>query len=119
AYFPKADRSLEAGEVFSAFLAQFYDDKPAPRCIFVSHDFEERELLAAASARSSLPTRSPTRAKLWAVNLRTRRRNRSCSKHWRRHSRCRACRAESRSMTTATSPELTPPARWSWPARKA
>src|SRR4029079_13051083 len=50
AYFPKADRSLEAGEVFSAFLAQFYDDKPAPRCIFVSHDFEERQLLASALA---------------------------------------------------------------------
>src|SRR5690242_7943348 len=50
AYFPKADRSLEAGEVLSAFLAQFYDDKPAPRCIFVSHDFEERALLASALA---------------------------------------------------------------------
>ena len=48
AYFPKADRSLDAGEVLSAFAAQFYDDKPAPRCILVSHDFEERELLAAA-----------------------------------------------------------------------
>src|SRR5690348_12750230 len=50
AYFPKADRSLEAGEVLSAFLAQFYDDKPAPRCIFVSHDFAERQLLASALA---------------------------------------------------------------------
>jgi excinuclease ABC subunit C len=50
AYFPKADRSLEAGEVLSAFLAQFYDDKPAPRCILVSHEFEERELLGSALA---------------------------------------------------------------------
>src|SRR5689334_9245499 len=64
AYFPKADRSLEAGEVLSAFLAQFYDDKPAPRCIFVSHDFEERALLASALATKvghkvdvSVPTR--------------------------------------------------------------
>ena len=31
AYFPKADRALGAGEVLSAFLAQFYDDKPPPR----------------------------------------------------------------------------------------
>ena len=31
AYFPKADRALTAGEVLSAFLAQFYDDKPPPR----------------------------------------------------------------------------------------
>src|SRR3974390_934112 len=48
AYFPKADRALGAGEVLSAFLAQFYDDKPPPRYILVSHDFEERALLADA-----------------------------------------------------------------------
>src|SRR6186997_1224476 len=30
AYFPKADRSLAPGDVLSAFLAQFYDDKPVP-----------------------------------------------------------------------------------------
>jgi excinuclease ABC subunit C len=48
AYFPKADRALGAGEVLSAFLAQFYDDKPPPRLVLVSHDFEERELLADA-----------------------------------------------------------------------
>jgi excinuclease ABC subunit C len=48
AYFPKADRALGAGEVLSAFLAQFYDDKPPPRLVIVSHDFEERELLAEA-----------------------------------------------------------------------
>ncbi|MGI8527767.1 MAG: excinuclease ABC subunit UvrC, partial [Pseudolabrys sp.] len=48
AYFPKADRALPAGEVLSAFIAQFYDDKPPPRLILGSHDFEERELLAEA-----------------------------------------------------------------------
>jgi len=48
AYFPKADRALEAGEVLSAFMAQFYDDKPPPRLILVSHDFKERALLAEA-----------------------------------------------------------------------
>jgi len=48
AYFPKADRALGAGEVLGAFLAQFYDDKPPPRYILVSHDFEERTLLADA-----------------------------------------------------------------------
>ena len=48
AYFPKADRSLSAGEVLGAFLAQFYDDKPSPRAIFISHDIEERALLAEA-----------------------------------------------------------------------
>jgi excinuclease ABC subunit C len=50
AYFPKADRALGPGEVLSAFLAQFYDDKPPPRLILVSHDFEERALLAQALA---------------------------------------------------------------------
>jgi excinuclease ABC subunit C len=64
AYFPKADRAISASEVLGAFLAQFYDDKPPPRCIFVSHDFEERDLLAKAlTAKSgrkvevSVPTR--------------------------------------------------------------
>lgn len=48
AYFPKADRTLEPGEVLGAFLAQFYDDKPAPSSILLSHDIPERELLAEA-----------------------------------------------------------------------
>ncbi|MBV8243963.1 MAG: excinuclease ABC subunit UvrC [Hyphomicrobiales bacterium] len=48
AYFPKADRSLSAGEVLGAFLAQFYDDKPSPRAIFISHEIDERALLAEA-----------------------------------------------------------------------
>ncbi|MBX9846510.1 MAG: excinuclease ABC subunit UvrC [Xanthobacteraceae bacterium] len=48
AYFPKADRTLGPGEVLGAFLAQFYDDKPAPALILLSHDIPERELLAEA-----------------------------------------------------------------------
>src|SRR5262245_4078781 len=48
AYFPKADRTLDAGEVLGAFLAQFYDDKPPPRLVLVSHAFAECELLAQA-----------------------------------------------------------------------
>jgi excinuclease ABC subunit C len=53
AYFPKADRALGAGEVLSAFLAQFYDDKPPPRLVLASHAFEERALLAAALTTKS------------------------------------------------------------------
>jgi excinuclease ABC subunit C len=53
AYFPKADRALAAGEVLSTFLAQFYDDKPPPRLALVSHEFEERALLAAALTTKS------------------------------------------------------------------
>ena len=48
AYFPRADRSLGVEEVLEAFIAQFYDDKPVARCIFLSHDLAERELLAEA-----------------------------------------------------------------------
>lgn len=48
AYFPKADPALEPGEVLGSFLAQFYDDKPAPRCILLSRAVDEQELLAEA-----------------------------------------------------------------------
>ena len=48
AYFPKADRAIGADEVLGAFLAQFYDDKPPPRLVLVSHEFEERALLSEA-----------------------------------------------------------------------
>jgi excinuclease ABC subunit C len=48
AYFPKADRSLSPEEVLSAFLAQFYDDRPPPRLILLSHQIADRELLAEA-----------------------------------------------------------------------
>ena len=53
AYFPKADRSIGPAEVLGAFLAQFYDDKPPPRLILVSHEFDERALLAQALTAKS------------------------------------------------------------------
>ena len=48
AYFPKADKSLGSDEVLAAFLAQFYDDKPPPRLILISHKIDDQALLAAA-----------------------------------------------------------------------
>src|SRR5437763_984497 len=48
AYFPKADRTLGPGEVLGAFLAQFYDDKPCPSLILLSHDVPECHLHAEA-----------------------------------------------------------------------
>jgi excinuclease ABC subunit C len=48
AQFPRADKSLGEGEVLESFLAQFYDDKPPPRLVLLSHEIEERALLAAA-----------------------------------------------------------------------
>ena len=48
AYFPKADRSMSPDEVLASFIGQFYDDKPAPKAVLVSHAIEDAELLAAA-----------------------------------------------------------------------
>ncbi|MBO6757450.1 MAG: excinuclease ABC subunit UvrC [Roseibium sp.] len=48
AYFPKADKSLDEATILESFLAQFYDDKPAPRQILLSHAIAERDLLAEA-----------------------------------------------------------------------
>ncbi|KQO95288.1 excinuclease ABC subunit UvrC [Methylorubrum extorquens] len=48
AYFPKADRSMSADEVLASFISQFYDDKPAPKLVLVSHTIEDAELVAAA-----------------------------------------------------------------------
>ncbi len=48
AYFPKADPALEASEVLGSFLAQFYDDKPTPRVILLSHAVDEQDLLGEA-----------------------------------------------------------------------
>ncbi|MHA1158230.1 MAG: excinuclease ABC subunit UvrC [Alphaproteobacteria bacterium] len=48
AYFPRAEASLEPAEVLGTFLAQFYDDKPPPKLLLLSHDFPERGLLSAA-----------------------------------------------------------------------
>ena len=48
AFFPRADRSAEAAEILASFLAQFYDGKPVPALILLSHDVDERELLEEA-----------------------------------------------------------------------
>ena len=53
AYFPKADPSLEPGEVLGAFIGQFYDGKPVPRLVLLSHDIEERDLLSEALTASA------------------------------------------------------------------
>src|SRR6476660_6476767 len=48
AYFPRAEKSFTPAEVLASFLAQFYDDKPPPKLILLSHDIEECQLLADA-----------------------------------------------------------------------
>jgi excinuclease ABC subunit C len=48
AYFPRAEKSFTPEEVLASFLAQFYDDKPPPKLVLLSHTIEERELMASA-----------------------------------------------------------------------
>jgi excinuclease ABC subunit C len=64
AYYPKADRSLNVEEVLDSFIAQFYDDKPVPRLILISHEIANRELLAEAlttKAERKVEIRVPSR----------------------------------------------------------
>jgi excinuclease ABC subunit C len=61
AYFPKADKSMSREEVLGSFLAQFYDDKPAPRLVLLSHEIEDAELMAAA-----LSTKTDTKVEIHA-----------------------------------------------------
>jgi excinuclease ABC subunit C len=64
AYFPRADRSLNVEDVLDSFVAQFYDDKPVPRLILLSHDIPNRALLAEAlstKAEHKIEIRVPAR----------------------------------------------------------
>ena len=47
-YFPRHPRELSTAEVLEAFVAQFYDERPAPRAIFLSEDIANRELIEEA-----------------------------------------------------------------------
>jgi excinuclease ABC subunit C len=50
AYFPRADKTATEQEIIAAFLGQFYDDKPFPALILLSHEPDERELMEEAFA---------------------------------------------------------------------
>jgi excinuclease ABC subunit C len=64
AYFPRADRSIGVEDVLESFIAQFYDDKPVPRLILLSHELPNQELLADALSTKvdrKVETRVPQR----------------------------------------------------------
>ena len=48
AYFPKHDRSLEQADVLTAFISQFYENKPPPKLILLSDALPEATLIADA-----------------------------------------------------------------------
>jgi excinuclease ABC subunit C len=55
-FYPRTGSGAEEGEILEAFLAQFYDSKPPPRQILLSHPVENedlvRELLSARAGRN-------------------------------------------------------------------
>ncbi|MEA2755978.1 MAG: excinuclease subunit, partial [Aliidongia sp.] len=53
AYFPGHDRQLDAAEVLSGFVGQFYDGKPIPPLLLLSQEPAEAELLAEALSTAS------------------------------------------------------------------
>ena len=48
AFFPLHTSSEEPSKVLTAFIGQFYDDKPAPPILLVNHQLQEVELIAEA-----------------------------------------------------------------------
>lgn len=48
AYYPRHDKSQDCAEVLEAFVAQFYDNKPAPKLILLNQKIKNRSLLAEA-----------------------------------------------------------------------
>ena len=48
AYFPRTDKSTGEAEILAAVLGQFYDDRPVPKLILLSHDIVEQDLYAEA-----------------------------------------------------------------------
>ncbi|HEX8234057.1 MAG TPA: excinuclease ABC subunit UvrC [Caulobacteraceae bacterium] len=48
AYFPRVDRADTDPEILDAFLGQFYEDKPVPRLLLLSHEVPNQALLAEA-----------------------------------------------------------------------
>ncbi len=53
AYFPSHGKELDEAAVLAAFIGQFYEARPAPKLILVSHELPENDLLESALALSS------------------------------------------------------------------
>ena len=52
AYFPRHDRQLAVEDVLTAFVGQFYDNKPKPPLVLLSHPLVEQELVEEALSLS-------------------------------------------------------------------
>ena len=63
-WYPKHDRDDTPEQVLTAFLAQFYDDKPVPKLILLNAEIEEAELMTEAlelKAEHKVEIRTPQR----------------------------------------------------------
>ncbi|WP_323022019.1 excinuclease ABC subunit UvrC [Pararhodobacter sp.] len=63
-FYPRTGSGAEEGEILEAFLAQFYDDKPPPRQILLSHPIDNEDLiheLLSARAGRNVELRVPLR----------------------------------------------------------
>ena len=47
-YFPSHDKHIEASRVLASFIGQFYAEKPVPAMVLLSHEPDERDLIAEA-----------------------------------------------------------------------
>ncbi|PCD76057.1 excinuclease ABC subunit UvrC [Pseudothioclava arenosa] len=52
-FYPRTGAGAEEAEVLEAFLAQFYDQKPPPRLILLSHPVENTDLLVDALSQKA------------------------------------------------------------------
>jgi excinuclease ABC subunit C len=50
AYFPRHEKTLGVEEVLGAFIGQFYENKPPPSLVLLSHSVPEQRLIAEALA---------------------------------------------------------------------
>jgi excinuclease ABC subunit C len=67
AYFPSHGKELDEAEVLAAFIGQFYESRPAPKLILVSHELPEADVLESAltlSAGHKVEIRNPKRGEL-------------------------------------------------------
>ncbi|MBT5384292.1 MAG: excinuclease ABC subunit UvrC, partial [Kordiimonadaceae bacterium] len=64
AYFPRHDKDQHVDEVLSAFISQFYDNKPLPKNIFINSSIKQKKLLEEAltlKAESKVTVTMPQR----------------------------------------------------------
>jgi excinuclease ABC subunit C len=48
AYYPRHERGSTPEEILSAFITQFYDSRPVPRLVLLSHEIEDRAIVEEA-----------------------------------------------------------------------